>query len=592
MPSMTFILDGRDHLSRLLDRAGDASDRLGRRLLTTSINGDAAMRRLTDSTSRRLAGLQRDSEAGGKALEELKKSALLLAPAAIPAAAALAPLAAGAGTVAVATLAMTAAIIPQIGALSDAAEAEKKYEDAVKKSGARSQEAITAHTAYIQSVSKLPPETRKAAAALGVLKDSYKEWSNSLAGDTMARSPRASPSSTRLLPKTTGLVKVTSAETDRFMTIVGGEMASPGLDRLNGKFTSFAQKTLRNVNDEIVHLLRTGNAGEVGGKAREFMDWAKAQGPTVASVLMSVATALIHVLDGASGVGVGLLQVVEVAARLVGRTARARSPSFLQLALALKPRRSPRSAWPPAVPRSPCSAGSSSPCARRPPPRPARLAAARAAITALSTTAKVAVAGTGIGLLVVLLTELSQNERQAPPDVDKLTNSLRNWARPGPGHRRGVAAFGKDLDGLHDKVKPLTDPSTTDKVQQFLVGWTGWDSTPVKDAKENIDAIDKSLAGLVSERPVGPGGRRGQAADRRVRQGRPGHQQVHVAAQRLQDASATRRSSRPRGRQSWVCSARRRSPSRPSSTPRSSPRMGCGRVSRPSTTCRGPVSAA
>jgi chorismate mutase len=35
-------------------------------------------------------------------------------------------------------------------------------------------------------------------------------------------------------------------------------------------------------------------------------------------------------------------------------------------------------------------------------------------------------------------------------------------------------------------------------VQQFLVGWTGWDSTPVSDAKANIDAIDKSLAGLVS----------------------------------------------------------------------------------------------
>jgi hypothetical protein len=36
-------------------------------------------------------------------------------------------------------------------------------------------------------------------------------------------------------------------------------------------------------------------------------------------------------------------------------------------------------------------------------------------------------------------------------------------------------------------------------VQQFLVGWTGWDSTPVKNAKDNIGAIDDALANLVRD---------------------------------------------------------------------------------------------
>ncbi|CAM5616519.1 hypothetical protein SALBM135S_04406 [Streptomyces alboniger] len=153
---MNFVLTGRDQLSRVLDRAGDSSDRLGRRLLTMSINGDAAMRRLAAQTNSRLTSMQRDSEAGSKALEQLGKSALSLAPAAIPAAASLAPIAAGAGAVAVATIAMTAALVPQIAKLSEASEAEKKYQDAVQKSGARSEAAITAQVEYARAVAELP----------------------------------------------------------------------------------------------------------------------------------------------------------------------------------------------------------------------------------------------------------------------------------------------------------------------------------------------------------------------------------------------------------------------------------------------------
>ncbi|MFS8200473.1 hypothetical protein ACLVWQ_17525 (plasmid) [Streptomyces sp. CWNU-52B] len=494
---MNFILTGRDHLSRVLDGAGNASDRLGRRLLTMSINGDAAVRRFTTNTTRNMAGLQRDTDAGGKALGELKKAAMLLAPAAIPAAAALAPIAAGAGTVAVATLAMTAALVPQIGALSEAADAEKKYEDAVDKSGARSKEAVAAHSAYVESVSKLPPETREAAAALGILKDTYKEWSDSLAGDTMAPVTKGIAILDGLLPKTTGLVKATSAETDRFMTIVGGGMESPGLDRLNSKFTTFAQKTLRTVNDQLVHLLRVGDSGEVGGKAAQFMAWARAQGPTVASVLNSVAESLIHVLDGASGVGVSLLQIIDVAAGLVSAVPAGAIAMFLQLALALKVTKAAALGFAAARTGLAMFAAQLLAMNSAAAATPGRMAAARASIAALSRTTKLAVAGTGIGLLVIALGELSQRGKAAPPDVDRLTSSLRELGSTGRVTGEASKHFGADLDGLHGKVKALTDPSTTDKVQQFLVGWTGWDSTPVKEAKDNIGAVDDALASLV-----------------------------------------------------------------------------------------------
>ncbi|MFF7067297.1 hypothetical protein [Streptomyces pseudovenezuelae] len=504
---MDFILRGRDHLSRVLDGAGNASDRLGRRLLTMSINSDAAVRRFTDNTSRNLAGMQRDTKAGGKALEELKKTTLLLAPAAIPAAASLAPLAASAGTVAVATAAMTAAIIPQISALGEASDAEKKYEEAVAKSGARSEEAIKAHTAYVQAVAKLPPETRRAAASLGILKDSYKAWSDSLAGDTMAPVTKGLQLANVLLPKTTGLVKATSAEADRFVTIIGGEMASPGLDRLDSKFTSFTQRTLRGMNDELVHLLRTSEGEQVGQNAREFMDWARAQGPTVASVLTSVATALVHVLQAGSDVGVGLLDAVDTVADLVSAVPPDAIALFLQLALALKVTKA--AALGLAAGRTAVAGFAAQLLAARAASAAAGggLSGLATAFGSLSRATKVALIGSGIGILVLALSELSQMGKKAPADVDKLTTSLRGLTDTGKITGEASRVFGKDLSGLADSLQKVTNPKGLDGFQQSIVSFFGTDSTPVKEAKENIDALDGSLANLVKN------GQAGLAAD-------------------------------------------------------------------------------
>ncbi|MGY1498537.1 hypothetical protein ACW4TU_18390 [Streptomyces sp. QTS52] len=499
--SMNFVLTGRDHLSRVLDRAGDASDRLGRRLLTMSINGDAAVRRFTNNSTRNLAGLRRDNDAAGKSLGELKKATMLLAPAAIPAAASLAPIAAGAGAVAVAAVAMGAALGPQIARLGEAAEAQKKYEDAVDKSGASSQEAITAQQEYLRLMASMPPATRRAAVAVADLKDEYKDWSDSLAGDTMAPFTKGVAIANALLPRTRSLVKGTAGEADRFMTIIGGEMASPGLDRLSGKLERFSTGVLDRMNDKLIRLLRTTDSGQVGGNVTKFMTWASAQGPRVADVLSSVSTALMHVLQAGSEVGVGLLDVVGVIASLVAAVPPSAIATFLQLALALKIVKA--AALGMVAARTALAALGIQLVAMQTAAAaaPGRLRAVTAAIGALSRGAKIAMAGTGIGLLLLALGELSARGKQTPPDVDKLTSSLARLGRDGTVSGEAAKAFGKNLDGLHGKVRALTDPSTTDKVQQFVVslgGLADWDSTPVEDAKANIDAIDKALAGLVS----------------------------------------------------------------------------------------------
>lgn len=501
MPRLDFILAGRDQLSRVLDRAGDSADRLGRRLTIASINGDMAMRRLANSSTRHLADLDRDSDLGAKSLDALKKAAISLAPAAIPAAASLAPIAAGAGAVAVASGVMVAAMIPQISAIGDASEAHKKYTDAVAKSGARSTEAVQAQIEYQRVMSQLPPKTREAAASVSVLKDETKAWSDGLAGDTMAPFIKGVSIANALLPKTSALVKGTSAEADRFMTILAGEMASPGLDKLNSKFTAFATGTLRKVNDEIVHLLRVADTGAIGGGLSSFMDWARTQGPAVASVLRSVGEALLHLLDAGADVGVGMLQVVSVLADLVSAVPASAIAMILQLAVALKLTK--LAALGLAAGRTAIAGFATQILAMNTASAaaPGRLAAVRAGVAALSRTAKVAMAGTGIGLLLIALSEISSRSESAPPDVDKLTSSLRHLASTGKVTGEAAKAFGSDLSGLHDKVSAMTAPSNAEKIQQWIVtlgGLGDWDSTPVKEAKGHFDAIDKSLAALVS----------------------------------------------------------------------------------------------
>ncbi|WPO69929.1 hypothetical protein [Streptomyces sp. KN37] len=103
----------------------------------------------------------------------------------------------------------------QIADLKKASEAQTKYQDAVRQSGKSSQEAIKAELAYQQTLSKMPRSTREATAAFSALKDSYSDWSDSLADDTMPVFTKSFQLFSALLPKTSGLVKGTSAELDR-----------------------------------------------------------------------------------------------------------------------------------------------------------------------------------------------------------------------------------------------------------------------------------------------------------------------------------------------------------------------------------------
>ncbi|MEU5284118.1 hypothetical protein AB0G97_08875 [Streptomyces sp. NPDC020755] len=492
---LTFLLDGRDQLSRVMDRAGDSATRMQRRLVAAAANSDTAMRRLGTSTTQSMAGLQRDTNAGAKAAEALKGALISLAPAAVPMAASLAPIAPAVGAAAVATAAYAAALGPQVKAMSEASAAEKKYADAVEESGRTSQAAVKAQVEYARTVADLPPVTRRAAAGLSVLKDEYKEWSDSLAADTMGPVNKGLALFTAMLPATTGLVKGTSAQLDRMVTILAGGMASPGLDGLNAKFTEFATGTLARANTALVNLMRTTDTGKIGGGLSEFMDYARAQGPVVANTLKSVGEALMNILEATSEVGVGMLQVVQGLAGIVAAVPPGAIATMLQLAIAIKAvqlaavglaaARAAVAAF--GVQLIAMNAAASA--------APGRMAAVTAAWGAMSRGARLAAAGTGIGLLVIAMMELSQIGKKAPPDIDKMTSSLGQFAQSGKIAGEAARVFGADMGGLVDSLNVLT--AGTRGADEFFAAF---DKNPVniKDAKKEVEAFDKSLAALVS----------------------------------------------------------------------------------------------
>ncbi|MGW1546608.1 hypothetical protein [Streptomyces sp. NPDC002346] len=513
---LTFTLSGRDELSRVMNGTADSADRLRLRLagITADSDGrlrdlrgrfldaDDATRRLGDSSHATRDSLANLSASAGKLGEALKANLISLAPAAIPAAAALAGVAAQVaaqfGAVAVAAGVYALALGPQITAIGEAVDAQGKYEEAVRTSGRTSEEAVKAQVAYQQKLAKLPPETREAAVAVGLLKDAYQDWSDSLAGDVMGPFTKGVAIANALLPKTTGLVKDASWQFGRLVTMVGGAISTPGFDALNSRFTNFADRTMDNAVDKLTIFLAKADAGEVGGGISKFLDYARANGPAVWDTLENVGEALLNILEAGSGVGVGMLDVINALSGIVSAVPPEAIATLLQLAIAIKAVRLAAvgaSAAGAAMTALGVQIAAMTTAAAA---APTRVAAVTASIGALSRGAKLAMAGTGIGLLLIALTELSSSSKKAPPDVDKLTTSLKIFADTGEVSGEAARAFGKDLSGLGDSLQKVTDPKGLDQFQQSIISFFGTDSTPIKDAKKDIDAFDKSLASLVS----------------------------------------------------------------------------------------------
>jgi hypothetical protein len=440
---------------------------------------------------------------GGGASSEALKALILLAPAAIPLVAglstSLAPLPGLFGAAGVGAIAFGAALGGQVARLGEVADAQKKYDDAVREHGRSSAEAIKAQLQYQQMLAQLPPEAQRAAIALADLKSNFRDWSDDMAGFTMTPLTHGITVLDQLIPRLTPHVESFSTQLDRVVTVAGGAIETPGFDAMAEKFADFSDRQLDEMTDGVMHFLRVLSEGGAfqSGPIAAFMDYARTNGPAAREALSAISDAVVTLLQAGAEAGPTLLTLVTAAAQLVAALPPELVGIIIQVAAGLKLVQL-AGAGAAAIAGGVAALGT-------------RLTALRAASTAagggmaglaaafgtLGTAAKATLIASGIGILLIALSELSDMGKKAPPDVDKLTTSLRELGTTGRVSGEAARSFGKDLSDLADSLQKVTDPKGLDQVQQSIVSFFGTDSTPVKEAKENIDAVDKALANLV-----------------------------------------------------------------------------------------------
>ncbi|NNN30729.1 phage tail protein [Streptomyces sp. S3(2020)] len=442
------------------------------------------------------------SSGGGMGGRGLLKALIPFAPALIPIAAQATAVTTEVTAAAVAVGLFGAAIAGQVVDLARATQAETKYKDAVKEHGASSEQAAKAEAEYLRTVNALDPATREAAAAFGVFRGEYKQWTRDLAGDTMPVVTKSFAIFGGLLPKLAPTVRATSTELNRMMTVLAGGMNTAAFDGFMLKFQEFSTGVLARATDGLVRFMSAVSTGSGSGKFAEFMDYVRTVGPQVSATLANVAAALGHFVAAASQVGVSLLTVINAFAGLVNAIPTDVLATLLQFVVVFKLVRlaavglaggaggvAAFSASLAAMTAASAAAGGG-------------LVGLAAAFGTLSKAAKLNLVAVGVGLAVVALSKLSNIGREAPPNVDKLTLSLEKLALTGSNSGESARLFGENFDDLYDKVRNITDPSFVDQVQNgfvkiFTAGQV--DSTASKDAQAYLDGIDDGLAKLVQD---------------------------------------------------------------------------------------------
>lgn len=389
----------------------------------------------------------------------------LLKLAALPVAASMTPIALGAGAAAVGVAALGAAVIPQISALSEAAEAEKKYQDSVKEHGRTSEQATKAEAEYLRSIQNMPPATRRTAASLSALKDEFGDWSDGLAKFTMVPVTKALDLTRSLLPKLTPLVRGTSDEFSHFMDVLAGASQSGGFGQFASTFAEFTESTLARATSGLVRFTQAADAGEIGGNIREFMAFARENGPIVADTFQNLVSAALHLAVGFSDVGVSALTVINALSGLVNAIPASWVSVLIQAYAALKLVRLGMAGV-----TAVASAGAVGQLSQF--TRAARFGGVGSAISGvtqrMSTMGKVA-GGLGIlGAVAMGIDALADRARGAPPDVDKLTTSLKNLSTTGKFTGELKNTFGS-MDGFVQKLGTL-------RAEQKMIN----DSPPIK----------------------------------------------------------------------------------------------------------------
>ncbi|MFB7592307.1 hypothetical protein [Streptomyces sp. NPDC056169] len=489
--------------------ADDRLDTLQGRAITLA----AAMNGLNnnlDHVGRGLGGLQGALNSTAQATTSATSSskqllvvAAALATALLPIAASIAPIAAGLGAAGVGIGVFGAAIAGQIKALTEAAEAQTAYDDAVREHGRTSPEAAEADMARVRVLEDMPPATREAAAAYEVLTDHYNDFSDSLAGDTMPVATKAMGIFSRLLDRTRPLAKGAAKEVDRFTTILAGGLETEAFGRFMDDFSVFAVETLARANAGVVRLARGLDTGEIGGNLREFFAYARANGPAVAETIGELGNALLKLLAAASDVGVSMLTVVNTFAKLINAIPTEMLSALLQVAFAFKAIQLAGLAVGAVAPIMGTLATNTSRFVRA--ARFGGVASAIAGVTQqLTLMQRASVVLAVLTVAVMAINHLADEAKGAPPDIDRLTTSLKDLGKAGKFSGELAKTFG-DMDGLTKSLGLLNaQVKAMDEVKKVLdfvpagnaIDWLGKKVNTLIQGDQSLDALKDDFTAL------------------------------------------------------------------------------------------------
>ncbi|MCX4778176.1 hypothetical protein [Streptomyces sp. NBC_01264] len=459
-------------LRTMSTRANSANGRmetLGTRTvaLATSMDGlNGSLRRVGGSMTGLRGGMGSLSSASGSAADgsrNLMMAAIALAPALVPVAAAVAPLVPAFAAVGVAAAAFGAVLIPQIMSLGDLSKAHEKYKEAVEDSGRASVQAGEAEKAWLKEVSKASPEVRKASAALDLMKDAYKDWTKSLAGDTLPVATKGFGILSALFPKLTPLVKAAASEFDRLMNLLAVGVQSKGFDELIAKTADFSQRSLRAAIDGMVAFGQAVSRGIQSDGFRQFLAYARESGPAVVETLGNLVRALGKVVVAAADTGVGVLTIVNALAKLVNAVPTELLSVLLQMAFAMKALQLVSTGLGPALAAAATGASGFIRAARF-----GGVSAAIAGVTAsLTALQRASIVLAVLTAVVIGINELAEKAKGAPPDVDRLTTSLKSLGAAGNFTGELKKTFG-DMDGFVAKVQEMhAKTSAFDELKKF-----------------------------------------------------------------------------------------------------------------------------
>ncbi|MFE1024962.1 phage tail protein [Streptomyces sp. NPDC058818] len=411
---------------------------------------------------------------GAKALDSLKKSLISLAPAAAPVAATLTSVAAQAGAAAVATAAFGAALGPQIKLMSEAAESE---------------------ATLASNLGSLPPATREAAKSFLQLKNSYKAWSDELADDTMPVVNKSLLTMAAILPGLDGMVEGVATQYDRLITLLAGGVAGGAFTAMTDQLAEASTGALQGFTDNVVHLSRVMSEGSADGPISEFIQYARENGPAVRETLGSIGEAVMNLINAMAVAGPSALTIVNALAQMVAAIPPEFLGTLLKLYTAFKlisfagAGLAALSGVLAGLRTTIASLGATSAAAG------GGVIGLRAALASLSTGAKVGAAVAGIGALLVVLHELSDNKPAV--QVDELSTSLNTLLSTG----KLTGALKTNLTEISQSIAMVSKEASDNKLAQLTTDfgtWVGIATGPgISTARDNVDAWDKSMANLV-----------------------------------------------------------------------------------------------